>query len=140
MREKEEVHARTSAAVAEAAADEKAAAPIQKNRRWWKLYRSGDPSARSQAGLLSRITFAWAGGLVREANKRELEEGDAAYLMPESDSAHTIASEFEVAYAKIKVFFAWAHSCINCLPGEQCHTSTYVCFTCPARPQRLCMQ
>jgi hypothetical protein len=62
-----------------------------------------DTSAYGSANLWSRMTFNWSGDLVREANKRDLKEGDASYLMAQRDMADQTSREFDEMYARLKV-------------------------------------
>eukprot|EP00955_Chlamydomonas_euryale_P012143 130806-Chlamydomonas_euryale.AAC.11 len=58
---------------------------------------------RSHANVWQRITFGWASELVSDANKRPLEDDDAAYLSPEEDRAENISRNFDEAYIRMKV-------------------------------------
>ena len=74
-----------------------------------------DRSAYSSASLWSRVTFGWSVDLVREANKRELKQGDACYLMPTSEKACKASMEFDEAYGRLKVRCCRAMGLSGCL-------------------------
>jgi len=62
---------------------------------------------RSHANVWQRITFGWASELVSDANKRPLEDDDAAYLSPEEDRAENISRNFDEAYIRMKAAGKW---------------------------------
>lgn len=63
-------------------------------------------SPYERASLLSRITFSWAGPLLKTGASRPLDEGDATFLVPKDDDAAVLAHQFEQRYQKLQKHYA----------------------------------
>ena len=60
-------------------------------------------SALERSGLWGFFSFNWTYGMIRKGWNGVLQDPDAEYLMPQSDTAETLAAEFAQAHAAVKV-------------------------------------
>ncbi len=77
-----------------------------------------------EVSWVTRLFFSYVNPLVDKAGVEEIEDNDADYMMPPSDTAQALAQKFDAVYGRLKVGANAASTAHSAFPQQQeSHTS-----------------